>query len=262
MKRLRILILSFVLLNVAFAAWLARTRATDWDEPLDVVVYAINGDGSAVSQAWIDGIEAQDRDEREAFFADIEAFFRREAARHGLALERPVAMAFAGELPTSPPEPPPSASPLSVALWSLELRYWAWRNDDYPYPRNVLIFVRYFDPASTRTVAHSLGLQKGLLGVVNAFASERMKRENHVVIAHELLHTLGASDKYDPATNQPLHPAGYAEPYREPLHPQDKAEIMAGRIAIAEHAAEAPRRLGEVVVGALTAREIAWTRSR
>ena len=53
-------------------------------------------------------------------------------------------------------------------------------------------------PACATQLAHSLGLQKGLIGVVNAFASSSQAAENNVVIAHELLHTVGATDKYDP----------------------------------------------------------------
>ena len=63
-------------------------------------------------------------------------------------------------------------------------------------------------------VATRSGLQKGLIGVVNAFASDEQAAQNNVVIAHELLHTVGATDKYDPRTNQPSHPDGYAEPDR------------------------------------------------
>jgi hypothetical protein len=143
-------------------------------------------------------------------------------------------------------------------LWSLKLRYWVWKNDNYPYPEDIQIFVLYFDPDKTKTLAHSVGLQKGLIGIVNAFASKKMKKENHVIIAHELLHTVGAIDKYDPITNQPLYPIGYANPDRFPLHPQTKAEIMAGRIAISEREAEQPQKLEQVVLGKTSAYEINW----
>ena len=88
-----------------------------------------------------------------------------------------------------------------------------------------------------------------------------MKKENHVIIAHEILHTVGAVDKYDPKSNLPLYPIGYAEPYQEPLFPQKKAEIMAGRIAISETKAEQPRKLKEVVLGKASAFEINWIKA-
>ncbi len=64
--------------------------------------------------------------------------------------------------------------------------------------------------------------------------------------------------KYDPATNQPLFPDGYAEPNAVPLLPQSKAELMAGRIPLSESRAETPRGLDDTVIGARTAREISW----
>ena len=236
---------------VAVGGWLAKARTTSWEKPLNVVVYAINGDGSAASQKYIDKIERTD-------FNTIEEFFEREAKRYNLSLKKPVDVSYSGELKFIPPKPPHHGSTLSIMLWSLKLRYWAWKNDNYPYPEDVQVFVMYFDPEKTSTVAHSLGLQKGLIGVVNAFASKEMKKENHVIIAHEILHTVGATDKYDPATNLPLYPNGYANPHQDPLWPQEQAEIMAGRMAVSESKAEQPRKLEEVVLGQVSAFEINW----
>jgi hypothetical protein len=107
-------------------------------------------------------------------------------------------------------------------------------------------------------VPHSLGLQAGLLGVVYAYADESLNEPNNVVIAHEVLHALGATDKYDAETNQPLFPQGYGEPDAEPRYPQAWAEIMAGRIAISDDEAEMPDGLADVLVGPETATEIRW----
>jgi hypothetical protein len=79
---------------------------------------------------------------------------------------------------------------------------------------------------------------------------------NNVVIAHEFLHTLGPSDKYDPATGQPSPPDGLAEPDRAPLYPQRYAEIMGGRIARAADDAIIPQSLKYVLIGPVTAAEI------
>ena len=250
-KNIRVLILLYVLLMVAVGGWLAKSRTTDWDKPLNVIVYAINGDGSTASQKYIDQLDKAD-------FNLIEPFFENESERYKLALKKPVDIFYAGELKIKPPPPPRNYSTFSIMLWSLKLRYWAWKNDDYPYPEDVRIFVLYFDPGKTKTVAHSLGLQKGLIGVVNAFATKEMKKENHVIIAHELLHTVGATDKYDLRTTLPIYPIGYAEPDRSPVLPQEKAEIMAGRIPISETRAEQPESLEDVKLGKYTAIEINW----
>lgn len=251
LKNIRILILLYLLLMVAAAAWLARERTTAWERPLNVIVYSINGDGGAVSQSYINALESMD-------FNDIETFFAREARRYKLALKQPVKITLAGQLDSRPPAPPRAGSTLPIMWWSLQLRYWAWRNDDYPYPEDIVIFVQYFDPRKNPVMAHSLGLEKGLIGIVNAFAGKSMQKQNNVIIAHEMLHTVGASDKYDPATNQPLYPIGYANPEQRPLFPQKHAEIMAGRIPISESRARQPEALQQVILGKATAIEINW----
>ena len=76
------------------------------------------------------------------------------------------------------------------------------------------------------------------------------------IIAHEFLHTLGATDKYDPTDGQPLAPHGLAEPERSPLYPQRYAEIMGGRIARSADEAIIPKSLKYAVIGRQTASEI------
>ena len=115
-------------------------------------------------------------------------------------------------------------------------------------------------PALTPTVPHSLGLTKGLIGVVYAFASPVMSGANTVVIAHELLHTVGATDKYGP-DDAPRFPDGYGDPRQIPLYPQKKAELMAGRRMLSVDRWEQASSLDEVVIGAATALEIRWTQN-
>jgi hypothetical protein len=98
-----------------------------------------------------------------------------------------------------------------------------------------------------------------LIGVAYAFASRDAEGGNNIVIAHEVMHTLGATDKYDPSSNAPLFPIGYAEPDRVPLLPQPYAEIMAGRRALSRDDFEMPDSLREVIVGPMTAAEIRWS---
>jgi hypothetical protein len=101
-------------------------------------------------------------------------------------------------------------------------------------------------------------LTKGLIGVVYAFAAPEMDGENAVVIAHELLHTVGASDKYLPGTDAPRFPDGYGDPDQVPLYPQRSAEIMAGRRMLRADRWEQAASLDEVLIGSATALEIRW----
>jgi len=219
-----------------------------------VVVYPINGDGSAVSAAYVSQL-------RDATFEPIGAFFKEEGRRHVLRLAEPVDVRVGPLVASQPPATPYGGNRLAVILWSLRLRYWAYWNDGYTGPKpNVRIFVSYFDPVSRPRLSHSTGLQKGLIGVVNAFARADMDGSNNVVITHEMLHTFGATDKYDTANNHPLFPIGYADPRADPLYPQTHAEIMAGRIPLTPAVSETPAGMDEVVIGAKTAQEINWTK--
>lgn len=251
-RLLRILILLLVLFMVAMGSLLDKLRSTDWDRPLLVVLYPINGDGSAAAGDAVAGLRVED-------FHAIETFFAEEAAHYGLPLKEPVDIALGPVLNEQPPVPPHERSVPAVMWWSLKMRYWAWRVTDGNGPSaDIRMFLLYYDPALQPRLPHSLGLQKGLLGVANVFASRRQREANNVVIAHEILHTVGATDKYDPRDNRPLFPAGYAEPGRSPRLPQVYAEIMAGRIPVSETRTIDAEGLDQAVIGEATAREIRW----
>ncbi len=226
----------------------------DWRYPLRVAVYPINGDRSVATAAYIAGLKTET-------FKPIADYLDEEAKRFGVTMSygQPVSFSLAPEVTSQPPDPPPDGNVLSVILWSLQLRYWAYRADTSgPTNPHIRMFIRFFDPATHEVVPHSIGLEQGMIGIANTYASQSMEKRNNVVIAHELLHTVGAQDKYDPSTNQPLHPHGYAEPDAEQLFPQRWAEIMGGRIPLSQSTAVMPRGLHETLVGEETAREIAW----
>jgi hypothetical protein len=144
-------------------------------------------------------------------------------------------------------------------VWSLRLRYWVWRVSRHARePEDVRVFVLFHDPAITPTVPHSLGLAQGLIGVVYAFAAPTMDGENNIVIAHELLHTVGATDKYDAVNDAPRFPDGFGDPQQEPLFPQRYAELMAGRRMLDAARWEQATSLDEVLIGRATALEIRW----
>ncbi len=254
-RTIRIVILLVVLAAVAGETYLSKMRTTDWDDALWVSVYPINADGSRAADRYIS--QLSDRT-----FQPVEEFFVEEGERFDLNHDQPVVVRLAPRLNESPPAPPTEGNGLKVALWSLQMRYWAWsmqREYGGP-PANIKLFVKYYDPKTVESLPHSLGLQKGLLGVVNAFASKEYQGQNQVVMAHELLHTLGATDKYDMETTLPVYPEGYAEPGRSPLHPQRFAEVMGGRIPLSDSRARMPGTLQLTLVGEKTAQEIGWVK--
>ncbi len=186
---------------------------------------------------------------------------RAQAHHYGVKESAPVKTRLRPALHELPPEPPAGGGMFATAAWSLRLRFWAWTHGGAAgEPEDIRLFVLYRDPALTPTVPHSLGLQKGLIGVVYAFATPAMDGANDVVIAHELMHTLGATDKYDPATDAPRFPDGYGDPNQVPLYPQRTAELMAGRRMLSPNRWVEPASLDEVVIGPASALEIRWLR--
>jgi len=242
----RYLVLLLILLFVIVHETRVKDRVASWGQTLQVQVYAINGDRRAATESYLKALKLSD-------FRPIEEFVNREAKRYGVAVNA-IKISYAGELKSGPPQPPQESSVLKNVFWSLHFRAWAWYhsyNRDKEAP-DVNLFISYYDTSTTQSLRHSVGLQRGLIGLINGFASKRYNGSNNVVIAHELMHTLGASDKYDQA-NLPIHPGGYAEPYQEPLHPQYLAEVMGGRIPVNKNSARIPQKLAQVVVGASTA---------
>lgn len=208
------------------------------------------GDSSPTTASYIKSLDPDS-------FAEIAEWMQAQSRTYGKSVLHPVVVRLAPPLAEKPPLPPENASALDAMLWSLKLRWWASRNDriDGPKP-HVRLFVLFHDPEVMSRLPHSTGLSKGQLGLIHAFASRRQHRQNIVVITHELLHTFGASDKYDLASGLPIHPDGYADPERNPRHPQEMAEIMGGRVPRDERTADIPPGLGLTLIGPATASEI------
>jgi hypothetical protein len=255
-RKFRILILLFVLFVVAGDAYLTKLRSTDWDRPLTVVVYPINGDGSTASAEYIDELTRED-------FSAIERFFTEEARHYELPLTKPMELRLAPMLGEKPPRAPQEKSLLNVGWWSLKMRWWSATVESRYQgpPPDIKMYVLYYDAKNNGNVDHSLGLEKGLIGVVYGYAQEQLTSQNNVVIAHELLHTVGATDKYDMASGQPILPQGYAKPDQQPLYPQEFAEIMGGVIPISAAESKMPESLDECLIGPESAQEINWIQS-
>jgi len=249
-KNIRILVLLLILFAVILNANLTKSDATDWREPLVVSIYPMNGDGSRVTTRYIEQMDAD-------YFRSIEQFMTKELNRFDIPQQKPVKIFLRPEITDLPPKIAADRNVLDVMWWSLLMRYWSFQigklDGDNP---DIQMFVFYYDPSKNRDLEHSFGLEKGMIGVVNAYATTSMNEKNNFVITHEILHTLGATDKYHLATGQPIHPDGYAEPYQIPRYPQIKAEIMGGRVVLNAQESEMPNGLREAIIGIRTAMEI------
>lgn len=247
-RNLRILILLALLMLVAGMTLLERLWVRSWGRPLQVAVYPIAAD--AASRDYLAQLKVEDFQEISEFIGSEAQRWRRKPTPAPQIRLHPV-------LSERPPTPDGQFG-LSAIKYSLSLRGYAFRRTGFwENLGGVRLFVLYHQPQDGVALPHSLGLERGLIGVVHVFASDLQRAQNNVVITHELLHTLGARDKYD-SEGQPIHPSGYADFTANPPLPQREAEIMAGRIPITASHSIIPRGLSEVVVGYATAAEIAW----
>lgn len=221
-----------------------------WHEPLDVVIYPINGDETLATHNYIQSLSTDS-------FLEIDQWIAREAKRHGLSQSQPLRTVLGNPVKSHPPLLPNDGNVFQVIWWGLQLRYWVFRHtpDSDSNLRRIRVFVSY--RAGEDDLPHSVGLQKGLIGVVHAYSLPQQAAQNNIVIAHEILHTVGAVDKYSWA-GTPVYPHGYANPNRQPLYPQRYAEIMAGEIPTSTYSSYMAESLKSVRINPVTAREIAW----
>jgi len=249
---IRIVILLGVLIIVGFTSAHQLVYTRNWNQPLTAVIYPISADGYLSSGDYINGLS-------DKHFKEINDWGDREAARYKLDLPNPIEVTLGEQIFNKPPAWPEHANPVAVLLWGLRFRWWAYRNTPKSHTdiTQVRLFVMYHDSADNETLAHSLGMQKGLMGLVHVFADHSATAQNNIVIAHELLHTVGATDKYG-AWGQPLYPQGYSNITRNPLHPQRHAEIMAGRIPTSYGNSYMAKSLNSVRLNRYTAMEINW----
>lgn len=249
--RLAVLIAILALTGLATLSQLSLNR--DWSNSQRISVYPINGDNDPSTRDYIKTLSS-------AHFEPVVAFLQEEAGAFDFPSPK-LSIILGPEVEQLPPVPPADRSILSMTSWSLRLRWWLYQSiSSFGLgPRNINLFMIYQQGRKDAPLPHSFGLQKGLLGIVHAYGRRDLAGSNNVVLAHELLHIYGASDKYRHDT-YPLYPQGFAEPDREPRYPQRFAEIMGGRIPLDSQHAIIPESLAYCLIGATTAEEIGWLR--
>jgi len=253
LRFIRIAILLTILLVVAGNQYLTSHRLTSWEKPLWVTIYPVLAEPGADTRRYTEGLNTDS-------FKNIGLFLQQQARVYDRTLETPVVIQVARPLVKLPPALPVENSGWKIALWSLKMRWWAWMNSgqDDLAPDDIRMFVLYQKAKANTVMERSVGIKNGSYGVVNAVASRQMAAFNRILITHELLHILGASDKYDLITGQPLVPDGLANPDQSPLYPQKRAEIMGARIATSANRWRSPRNLKSCVIGPKTAAEMGW----
>ena len=251
-KKTRVAFLLVILAVVTWTLMLAREPAPpDWDRPLKVVIYPYNADGGSEVADFVESLTRDD-------FEPVARFMAEQAAAYRLPIEQPFSIELGSPIDDAPSAPPGGRGWLGRVRWGLSIRWWHFRFRDQVNKPDIIVIARYHDPTDLPARLHSIGIAAQRLAVAKLVADEAATAQNHLILAHEILHTVGASDLYHPETGQPRHPDGYAAPDQVPRHPQEHAEIMAGRIPLTPFSSRQPAGLEETVIGETTAAEIGW----
>ncbi|MPW43480.1 hypothetical protein [Acinetobacter guerrae] len=249
-KNIRIAILLLILLVVIINNW--RDQNQNWNRPIVVLLHPVNADGHASTSRYIQQLQLSQ-------FVEVKSYLEQQSANYRQPIS--VIMKMGRTLTDQPPKVPNDASILNVMWWSLKFRFYAWRQrKSADQPTSVTLYLNYYDPQHVNELRHSTALEKGRIGTVNLFASNKQNSQNNIVLTHELLHAFGATDKYNLQTGQPLFPIGYAKPEQQPLYPQKQAELMAGRLPVSDQQNRMPESLKQTIINALTAQEVGWTK--
>jgi hypothetical protein len=249
----RIVLLLSVLFVIVVGTWMTERRLAEWERPILVTVYPIAADGSAVSRQFVEEMDA-------SYFDDINRFFAREARPYGFTVTPAFRFQVSEPLDELPPPIPGLFETVPIAIWSLKMRWWAWMRDwrDGLVSGDIQMFLLFQDAERDGEVNISVGMRKGRYGIVKAYADPELRNRNLIIFTHEMLHVLGATDKYVLSTREPVFPEGYADPRQNPLFPQTRAEIMGGRIPLSATRSTVPESLAQCRIGQVTAEEIGF----
>jgi len=252
-KLMRIIFLLSIFFVILFSTWMTEKRMASWDRPILVTVYPIAADDRKATLKFAQSIN-------EDSFAPVNDFFAREAGLYSFSVTPAFRFQIAEVGDGLPPAMPDQFSTAQIALWSLRMRWWAWVKDlgDGLIQPDIQMFVLFHSLETETEIGISVGMRKGRYGVVKAIARHNLEPENLVVFTHEMLHVLGASDKYVISTGEPVYPDGFARPDQRPLFPQEYAEIMGGRIPLNSYSSLMPESLDECRIGRKTAQEIGF----
>jgi hypothetical protein len=254
-RNVRIGVLLAVL--AAVAGWGYKKRQAlglrrEWLGPLPVAVVLVSERQvpPATIEAWRRGL------------AELEEWSQAEFERHKGPMHFPP-VAFRLTSPVTAPHPPlpPSDVPLSeraAAALAFEQAARALDEAAGVTPEDTIVIDVLLGEGESSAV-EGLAEREGRRGVVLGNALETELGLELVATLHEVLHCVGATDKYD-ADGRAVAPEGLAEPGRRPLYPQAFGEVMVGEVPLSERSGRPIRSLDEARVGEATAREIGWLR--
>lgn len=261
-KRYRQSVAVLILLVVAISAAKIHyndRRKLEWDRAYRVALIEVINVPDA--QTKITPLSASGKEE---LAKTLNNWFSAEIARVHKSNNRPFRFEFLGPIVVDQPAPP---LPKEEEGWwqryketSSFIEYFTSR---FPSTHNIKDFdikvylYLYYDKSTDGSIEQepSVATTRGRFGVVFLPIGKQGFGRTTCLIAHELLHTVGATDKY---TNDrtTVYPEGYFLP--QPRYPQQFAEIMALATPLAPGKEIDASNLDNCRIGQATATEIGW----
>ncbi len=236
--------------------WWRRRERSAWQRPLRVALVLVEREPVPV-------VTMQALSSRTF---ELERRLASELVRHGGSGVEPFSIVVQGPVSTAtdPPRVGDDDDWWSLARHSFAL--WRWTREldargnvaSRGYDCRIYLVLRPSRDGEPRVVEGE-SEQGGRVGVALADVDSEMLDLALFVAAHELFHTLGATDKYD-EVGRARFPGGFAQPARQPLYPQPGAELMARNVPLSPTSERPVDSLKELFVGEETAREIGWRR--
>ena len=257
-RRIRVGVLFSILAVVgtwAFEVQRRREARREWRRPLHVAVVLVH-DGPL-------------RPEISALFSSramsVSDHFLGERRRYRAEARRPFWFHVVGPVPVVAPPPSP---PEDDGLLARAEHGWAlWKAlrtidtdaglDRQVFDARVYVHARAAPLGRAPRFVEGAGQKDGEVGLVEVDLEPRMVDQAWIAIVHEVMHMVGATDKYDERGRARI-PEGLAEPELSPTLPQRAVEIMVGERPTGPDTGVLASDLTEVQVGPFTAMEIGW----
>lgn len=238
-------------------------KIQSWEEPLDVAVIQLKLDDAPIPAEFLDAFLAPSSypADRGTSIHAIPRWLRDEMIRLAGRDRAVVRFHLSGPIVFREPPPKPSDSFFGRIVAGFSFRSYLKRvataaSVDLSKFLVKLVLVYYAPSNPVDKHSDSYGSFRDHAGLVYVPTSVPDIPYNVAEIAHELMHTFGAKDKYDGRAT--VFPGGYAEPFKSPLLPQRFAEVMAGEIPLSPNRLRPVRGLDELRVGHETALEMGW----
>ncbi|KAF0209927.1 MAG: hypothetical protein FD167_5420 [bacterium] len=216
-----------IVILIAARVYYRDQRKLDWDRTYNVaLVQVINGNKS-------DTARALSPFGKELIQQSLEKWFENEAKRVYQTNIKPFRFQLLG--PIFNEQTPPVLPTENDGFWTKYKQTSAFINyfnetltqvgaNPDQFDIKLYLYIYPADKGLDYEKQHSVGTTRGRFGVVFLPIGKQSAGRTTCLIAHEILHTVGASDKYDD-NHLTFFPDGYFEPKKR--YPQQFAEIMA-----------------------------------